>query len=133
MAEQKWGRVINLTSVSVKQPLNGLMLSNSIRMAVVGWAKTLSRQFAASGVSINNIATGYTLTDRVMAIAEKRAKEQGKKLDHVIAEMTDSIPMKRMASPDEIASIVLFLASTGASYITGTTIPVDGGFSASSL
>lgn len=127
MEERKWGRVINLTSITVKQPVKGLILSNSIRMAVIGWAKTLSRQFASAGITINNIATGYTYTERVNILAKKRAESEGKKTEQVIDEMVSSIPMGRMAEPEEIAAVVTFLAGESAAYITGTTIPVDGG------
>ena len=133
MAERDWGRVINLTSISVKQPLEGLILSNSIRMAVIGWAKTLSRQFASRGVTINNIATGYTLTERILNVARRLAAQESRKVDDVIAGMVEVIPMKRMARPEEVAQLALFLASENASYITGTTIPIDGGFHASTL
>jgi 3-oxoacyl-[acyl-carrier protein] reductase len=127
MEERKWGRVINLTSITVKQPVKGLILSNSIRMAVIGWAKTLSQQFAPAGITINNIATGFTYTGRVKALAKKRAESEGKKTEQVIDEMISSIPMGRMAEPGEIAAVVSFLAGETAAYITGTTIPVDGG------
>jgi 3-oxoacyl-[acyl-carrier protein] reductase len=133
MSDNKWGRIINLTSISVKQPIEGLILSNSIRMAVVGWAKTLSREFAAKGVTINNVATGYTLTERLRDIAQKRAAGEGRDMDVIIREMAEAIPMKRMAEPGEIADLVVFLASERASYITGITVPIDGGFAAFSL
>jgi 3-oxoacyl-[acyl-carrier protein] reductase len=133
MAERGWGRVINLTSITVRQPLEGLILSNSVRMAVIGWAKTLSRQFAPYGVTINNIATGFTLTDRVREIVRARAEKESRGEDEVMAGMVQDIPMGRMASPEEIAQLALFLAGRGASYMTGTTIPVDGGFHAATL
>lgn len=128
MAERGWGRVINLTSITVRQPVTGLILSNSIRMAVVGWAKTLSLEFAGSGVTVNNIATGYTLTERIEELATSRAEKSGKTVQEEIESMAAQIPMKRMADPDEIASVVAFLASSKASYITGSTIAVDGGY-----
>ncbi len=128
MAKNGWGRIINLTSITVKQPVEGLILSNSIRMAIVGWAKSLALEYASKGVTINNIATGYTLTERISELAEARARDTGKDVGDIIREMAASIPMKRMADPYEIASVVLFFASDYASYITGVTLPVDGGY-----
>jgi 3-oxoacyl-[acyl-carrier protein] reductase len=128
MAGRGWGRVINLTSVSVRQPVENLILSNSIRAAVIGWAKTLSREFAPRGVTINSIATGYTLTDRIEELAAARAREQGVSPREVIAGMAAAIPMKRLARPEEIAQAVVFLASGQAAYVTGVTLPVDGGY-----
>jgi 3-oxoacyl-[acyl-carrier protein] reductase len=128
MAERGWGRIVNLTSVSVRQPVEDLILSNSIRAAVIGWAKTLSREFASRGVTINNIATGYTLTDRISALAEAEARESGGSSREVIEAMAAAIPMKRLARPEEIAQAVVYLASGPASYVTGVTLPVDGGY-----
>jgi 3-oxoacyl-[acyl-carrier protein] reductase len=128
MVGKGWGRVINLTSVSVRQPVENLILSNSIRAAVVGWAKTLSREFASRGVTINNIATGYTLTARIEELATVQARERGMKPREVIAEMAAAIPMRRLARPEEIAQAVVFLASGPAGYLTGVTLPVDGGY-----
>ncbi len=128
MAIRRWGRIINLTSITVKQPVPGLILSNSIRMAIVGWAKTLSLEYASRGVTINNIATGYTMTERIDELARARSMDTGKSVGDVIREMAANIPMKRMADPSEIASAVVFLASEAASYITGITLPVDGGY-----
>ncbi|NOY09324.1 MAG: SDR family oxidoreductase [Spirochaetes bacterium] len=128
MAESGWGRIINLTSITVKQPVENLILSNSIRMAVTGWAKTLSLEFAAAGVTVNNIATGYTLTERINELAAVKAEQSGRDAEDVIEEMASKIPMKRMAEPEEIASAAAFLASDAASYITGVTLPVDGGY-----
>lgn len=128
MRLQQWGRIINITSVSVKQPLDNLLLSNVYRPGVVGLAKTLSAQVAADGITVNNVAPGYTRTDRVLELAEARAAGEGKAVEQVLAETTASYPMKRMGEPEELAALVAFLASERAAYITGATIQVDGGF-----
>lgn len=128
MQAQKWGRIINITSVSVKQPIDNLLLSNVYRLGVVGMAKTLAAQLAADGITINNVAPGYTRTDRVLELAQARALRQGKTVEEILAETTARFPMKRMGEPEELAALVAFLASERASYITGTTIQVDGGY-----
>jgi 3-oxoacyl-[acyl-carrier protein] reductase len=128
MRLQQWGRIINITSVSVKQPLDNLLLSNVYRPGVVGLAKTLSAQVATDGITINNVAPGYTRTDRVLELAEARAADEGKTVESVLDETTAMYPMKRMGQPEELAALVAFLASERAAYITGTTIQVDGGF-----
>jgi 3-oxoacyl-[acyl-carrier protein] reductase len=128
MRAQQWGRIINITSVSVKQPIDNLLLSNVYRPGVTGLAKTLSAQVAAAGITVNNVAPGYTRTDRVLELAEARAAEQGKTVEEVLADTTASYPMQRMGEPEELAALVAFLASERAGYITGTTIPVDGGY-----
>jgi 3-oxoacyl-[acyl-carrier protein] reductase len=127
MRAQQWGRIINITSVSVKQPIDSLLLSNVYRPGVVGLAKTLSTQVAAEGITINNVAPGYTRTDRVLELAQARAAKEGKTVDEVVAETAAAWPMKRMGEPEELAALVAFLASERAGYITGTTIAVDGG------
>jgi 3-oxoacyl-[acyl-carrier protein] reductase len=128
MRVQGWGRIINITSVAVKQPMDNLLLSNVYRPGVVALAKTLSAQVAADGITINNVAPGYTRTDRVLELTQARAAEEGKTLEEAMADTTASYPMKRMGEPEELAALVTFLASERASYITGTTIPVDGGY-----
>jgi 3-oxoacyl-[acyl-carrier protein] reductase len=127
MILNEWGRIINITSVSVKQPLNNLMLSNSFRTGLIGFAKTLSNEIAKFNITVNNVAPGYTLTNRIYDLAVHEAKQSDKSHEEVLAEMAKEIPINRLASPDEIASIVVFLASRQASYITGNTIQVDGG------
>jgi 3-oxoacyl-[acyl-carrier protein] reductase len=129
MADRGWGRIINLASVSVLTPLPGLILSNSIRLAVVGWARTLARQYAGRGVTINTIAMGYTLTGRIEELHQETARREGRSYEEVLAQATARIPMARMARPEEIAAAVVFLAGEGASYITGAVLPVDGGYS----
>ena len=128
MREQKWGRIINITSVSVKQPIEGLLLSNTVRTGLTGWAKTVSNEVAADGVTVNNVAPGYTLTERQNELAEVRAKAAGESKQEIIDSWALQTPMRRMASAEEIAAAVAFLASERASYITGVTLQVDGGW-----
>jgi 3-oxoacyl-[acyl-carrier protein] reductase len=127
MRAQRWGRIVNITSVSVKQPMNNLLLSNVYRPGVVALAKTLSTQLAAEGITVNNVAPGYTRTDRVLELAEALSYDEGRSVEEILAERASSIPAGRMGEPQELAALVAFLASERASYITGTTIQVDGG------
>jgi 3-oxoacyl-[acyl-carrier protein] reductase len=128
MRERGWGRIINVTSISVKQPITGLLLSNTVRAGLTGWAKTLSNEVAPDGVTVNNVAPGWTLTSRQEQHAIERGARQGKTKQEMIEGWADEVPMKRMARPEEIAAAVAFLASERASYITGQTLVVDGGW-----
>jgi 3-oxoacyl-[acyl-carrier protein] reductase len=133
MRAQQWGRIINITSVTTKQPIDNLVLSNVYRLGVVGLAKTLSAQLATEGITVNNVAPGYIRTDRVLHLAQVRAREEEKTVDEIMADIIADYPMKRMGEPRELAALVAFLASERASYITGTTIQVDGGYYQGSL
>lgn len=128
MQAQKWGRIVNLTSVSAKQPIDGLLFSNTMRAALTGWAKTVSNEVARDNVTINNVAPGYTLTERQDELAETRASALGKSKAEIIASWATQAPIGRIGRPDEIAAAVVFLASERASYITGVTLQVDGGW-----
>jgi len=128
MRERKWGRIINVTSISVKQPVDGLLLSNTVRAGLTGWAKTVSNEVAADGVTVNNVAPGYTLTERQDELAEARSKATGKSKQETIASWAEQTPIRRMAKAEEIAAAIAFLASERASYITGVTLQVDGGW-----
>ena len=121
------GRIINLTSVSVKQPVEGLMLSNMARTGVIGFAKTLATELAPENILINNVCPGIIFTDRIQQLATVRAEEAGITFDEAIENMTQNIPLGRIGDPQEFANLVVFLASERASYITGVTIQVDGG------
>jgi 3-oxoacyl-[acyl-carrier protein] reductase len=127
MKEAGWGRIVNITSIAVKQPVDGLILSNSVRAAVTGFAKTLSNEVAPFGVTVNNVMPGYTRTERLEQLAADIAERTGMRIEKAIAEWETQIPMQRIGSPQEFAGIVAFLASERASYITGVSIPVDGG------
>ncbi|MCX7797920.1 MAG: SDR family oxidoreductase [Melioribacter sp.] len=127
MKERKWGRIINITSVSVKQPIDNLILSNSMRNAVTALAKTLSNQVGKYNITINNVAPGYTLTSRIYELSEIKAKQLGTTQEAVLSSMAEEVPVKRLASPHEVAALIAFLASDHAGYITGSTIAIDGG------
>jgi len=128
MMANNWGRIINLTSISVKQPVDNLVLSNSLRAGVSGLTKTLSNEVAKFNITVNNVAPGMTLTRRLYELAVVEAKEKGKSHEEILVEMAKRIPLNRLAKPEEIASVVIFLASKQASYVTGVTIQVDGGY-----
>lgn len=128
MRDQKWGRIINITSVSAKQPIDGLILSNTVRAGLTGWAKTVATEVAADNVTVNNVAPGYTLTERQQELAQARSQALGKTPEEIIASWATQGPMGRIAKPEEIAAAVAFLASERASYITGVTLQVDGGW-----
>ncbi|MCD6518814.1 MAG: SDR family oxidoreductase [Anaerolineae bacterium] len=127
MRERHWGRIVNIVSVSVKQPIPNLILSNVARAGVVAMAKTLSDQVAADGITVNNVCPGYTLTDRVWNLAKSTAEAEGKPVEEVLAQWEATIPARRLGKPEELAALITFLASEKAAYITGTTIPIDGG------
>src|SRR6266498_5994550 len=128
MQAQRWGRIVNITSVSVKQPIDGLLFSNTVRAALTGWAKTVSNEVAADNVTVNNVAPGYTLTERQDELADARGRSLGKSKAEMIRVWAEQIPLGRLANPEEIGAAVAFLASERASYITGITLPVDGGW-----
>ena len=128
MKKAGWGRIINITSVAVKQPLNRLILSNAVRAAVTGFAKTLANEVASSGITVNNVMPGYTRTGRLDGLAANISETQGITVEEAFARWEGQSPMGRIGEPDELAALVAFLASERASYITGTSIPVDGGF-----
>ncbi|TMG01423.1 MAG: SDR family oxidoreductase, partial [Chloroflexi bacterium] len=121
------GRVINITSVAVKQPIDGLMLSNATRLGVIGWAKTLSRELAPHGITVNNICPGNIATERLMSLIEDRAKRQKQSVEEAVALEEGRVPMGILGEPDDVANLAVFLASDKARYITGATIQVDGG------
>ena len=127
MIEKNWGRIINITSAAVKEPIENLMLSNSLRTGLIGFAKTLSNEIGKYNITVNNIAPGYTLTGRLYELALKKSKEKNISHEEALMEMASESALKRLASPEEIASAVAFLASERASFITGVTLVVDGG------
>lgn len=128
MQAQGWGRILNITSISVKQPVANLMLSNSLRAAVTGMARTLATEVAAQGITVNNILPGYTRTERVVGLAEATAAREGISAAEATARWETEIPMRRLGEPREFAALAAFLCSERASYITGTSVPVDGGW-----
>jgi 3-oxoacyl-[acyl-carrier protein] reductase len=128
MRERAWGRIINITSIAAKQPVDGLILSNSVRAAVIGFARTLANEEASAGITVNNLLTGYTRTQRVEDLAATTAQTEGAPVREVVARWEAQIPAGRLGEPAELAAVVAFLASERASYITGQSIAVDGGW-----
>jgi 3-oxoacyl-[acyl-carrier protein] reductase len=128
MKERGWGRILNVTSIAVKQPVDNLILSNSVRAAVTGLARTLANEVAGHGITVNNLMPGYTRTERVVELAESNARQKGNTPEAEFARWEDEIPMGRLGEPREFAALAAFLASERASYITGQSIAVDGGW-----
>lgn len=122
-----YGRIINIISTSVKQPLDGLGVSNTIRGAVANWAKTLANELGQFAITVNNVLPGATATERLNEIISNKANKTQKPIDEVIESMKNASPAKRFAQPEEVASAVVFLASEKASFINGINVPVDGG------
>lgn len=131
MKANSYGRIINIISTSVKAPLQGLGVSNTIRGAVASWAKTLANELGQFNITVNNVLPGATATERLDAIIQNKSSKLSKTLEDVAHEMMQEVPMKRFAQPEEIAQAVCFLASEAASYINGINLPVDGGRTAS--
>jgi len=129
MRKRGSGRIINLSSLSVKQPLEGLISSNSVRLAVAGLAKTLADELAAENITVNTVCPGFTLTDRLKEYMATIAKRENSSVDEVMKSFAAKSPMRRLAEPQDVADVVVFLASERASYLTGLCIPVDGGTS----
>ena len=128
MRRRGGGRIVHVTSISVKQPIEGLVLSNALRAAVTGLAKTQAVELAPDGILVNCVAPGYTRTDRVTELNEQTAAREGISAEAVQRRTEARIPMGRLGTPEEFGDVVAFLASPRASYVTGTTIQVDGGF-----
>ncbi len=128
MRKQKWGRIIHMTSMSAKQPIPGLLLSNVFRPGVIGLTKSQALDLAKDNILVNAVCPGYFLTDRVKSLIEEKAKKAKKKFNKMMEETTASIPLGRMGSPEELANLIVFLASERASYITGSVIQADGGY-----
>ena len=128
MKERRWGRIVNVTSIAVKQPVDNLILSNAVRAAVTGFARTLANEVAPFGITVNNVMPGYTATDRLVELAQKNASLRGTTEADERAAWERQIPMGRLGEPHEFGAMVAFLCSERASYTTGASIPVDGGW-----
>ena len=131
MKKEKYGRIVNIISTSVKAPIPGLGVSNTIRAAVANWAKTLSIELGAYGITVNNVLPGFTNTNRLKSLISKKAEVQGKTEDEVATGMKSSVPANRFGQANEVANAVAFLCSPAAAYINGINLPVDGGRTAS--
>jgi 3-oxoacyl-[acyl-carrier protein] reductase len=127
MREHGWGRIVAITSIAAKQPVENLILSNTARAGVLGFMKSLSQQVGADGITVNTLCPGYHLTERLKSLSLAIAKKEGVSVEDVYARWADSTPMKRIGEPKEFAALVTFLCSERASYLTGTVTQVDGG------
>lgn len=131
MRARGWGRVVNVVSTSVREPIAGLGVSNTVRGAVAGWAKTLSRELAADGITVNNVLPGFTETGRIDQIVRDRAAREGREEADIRADMAAGVPAQRFARPEETGGVIAFLCSPAAAYINGVSLAVDGGRMAS--
>jgi 3-oxoacyl-[acyl-carrier protein] reductase len=127
MKKEEYGRIINVISTSVKQPLDGLGVSNTIRGAVANWSKTMANELGQFGITVNNVLPGATATERLNEIINNKANKTGKSVEEVIQTMKNAAPAKRFAQPEEVANAIVFLSSERASFINGINVPVDGG------
>jgi 3-oxoacyl-[acyl-carrier protein] reductase len=128
MRKGKWGRLIAITSISVKQPIDNLLLSNSIRAGVTGLMRTLANEFGPDGITVNCVCPGYTLTERLDELSATQAKAAGVSRDKILEGYSANVPLRRIGKPEEFAAMVAFLASERASYINGCSIAIDGGY-----
>jgi 3-oxoacyl-[acyl-carrier protein] reductase len=128
MKAKRWGRIINMTSISVKQPIDGLILSNTIRSGVIGFAKSLSNELAPFNITVNSVCPSYTMTERVRDVSKAVAAREGTTPEAIVKRWESEIPMGRLGKPEELAGLVTFLASEIAGFITGAAIQIDGGY-----
>jgi len=127
MQRHRWGRIVTITSVTVKQPVDALVMSNAVRAAVVGLVKSLSNEFGKDGITVNNVAPGYTATERLKELAGIRALAEGTSPDKIYEQWASAAPLKRLGEASEIANVIVWLASQKAAFITGQTVLADGG------
>jgi 3-oxoacyl-[acyl-carrier protein] reductase len=128
MKQRRWGRILNVTSISVKQPVEGLILSNAIRAAVTGFAKTLANEAAPHNVTVNNVLPGFTRTERLVHLAEAISERESVSIADAYARWEAETPMGRLGEPSELAAVAAFLCSEQASFVTGQSVAVDGGW-----
>ena len=128
MQRQKWGRLVAITSMTAKQPVDGLVLSNAIRAAVTGLMKSLANEYGRDNILVNCVCPGYTATDRLVQVAKAHAAAQGVPAEQIVARWTQNIPLGRLGRPEEFAALVAFLCSEHAGYITGSSTAIDGGY-----
>lgn len=128
MRKQEWGRIVNILSITVKQPETNLLMSNTMRAGLVGYAKSVSQELAKENILINNVAPGYTKTERLNELADSLAGNESVSAKDIYARWESKIPMGRLGRPEELANVIAFLSSEASSYVTGTTVQVDGGF-----
>ena len=127
MRERKWGRIVAITSIAAKQPVENLILSNTARAGVLGFMKSLSQQVASQGITVNTVCPGYHLTERLKSLSSQIANDEGATVEEIYDRWAASTPMKRIGDPEEFAAVVAFLCSSRASYLTGSVIQIDGG------
>lgn len=127
MRSARWGRVVNVISTSVREPIDGLGVSNTVRGAVASWAKTIARELAGDGITVNNVLPGYTETGRIAQIVGNRVRSSGQSEEAIRQAMRADVPAGRFAAPDETAAVIAFLCAPAAAYVTGVSLPVDGG------